>query len=284
MALDTEQPQGAAEPAPLGFATVTERFVRAINPVTNVVERAMGRVRLLAPARFIAASLHRRLLAANLIGLSLLVGGLLYLSKHNAWLIEAKRESLEAQGRIISAAIAGEAKLQSGQPIFDPGKLPGADGARIPFRDDGFAALKLSIDPEQVEPLIRRLLKPVNSPRARIYGLDGTLIADTERRLSVSPSNQPQAGKPKTRDFWTRLTQWLIDKQLPVYKEIGTANGTAYSEVRAALQGKSTAMLLLDEDGDQIVSTAEPIKRAGTVHGVLLLSTRPGDIDKLLWE
>ncbi|MBA4174771.1 MAG: histidine kinase, partial [Hyphomicrobium sp.] len=124
--------------------------------------------------------------------------------------------------------------------------------------------------------------------RARIYGRDGSLIVDSARFLTpgqISKSETPSdlGGKPK--DFWTRLTQWLIDKDLPVYKEIGSGKGTAYKEVAAALKGAPpTPMLLLNDAGDQIVAVPVPIQRAKAVHGVLLLSTRPGEIDEILDE
>ena len=43
-------------------------------------------------------------------------------------------------------------------------------------------------------------------------------------------------------------------------------------------------MLLLNRKGEQIVSIALPIRRFSDVQGVLLLSTRPGQIDKILRE
>jgi two-component system sensor histidine kinase ChvG len=43
-------------------------------------------------------------------------------------------------------------------------------------------------------------------------------------------------------------------------------------------------MLLLNDKGEQIVSLAVPIRRFKTVQGVLLLSTRPGEIDEILSE
>src|SRR5436853_6223200 len=71
---------------------------------------------------------------------------------------------------------------------------------------------------------------------------------------------------------------------LPVYREIGGANGTAYPEVRMALAGSTTPMLLVNEKGEQIVSLAVPIQYRKAVQGVLLLSTRPGEIDEVLSE
>jgi two-component system sensor histidine kinase ChvG len=237
--------------------------------------------------RFFTSSLVRRILISNLVGLLILLGSLLYLSQHHAWLIDAKVQSLKAQGEIIAAAIAGEARVETDHITLDPDKLPEADRFRIPYRDDGFADLELSIMPERVTPVLRRMIKPSSNIRARVYGRDGTLIVDTAMLLTRGQISRPETHDRailKTKNFWTKLTRWLIDKQLPVYKEIGTANGMAYNEVRMAAAGSPTAMLLLDTNGDQIVSTAEPIRRMNAVQGVLLLSTRPGEIDRILWE
>jgi two-component system sensor histidine kinase ChvG len=239
--------------------------------------------------RLVTASLWRRILVSNLLGLAILLIGILYLSQHRGWLIDAKRESLRVQGEIIAAAIAANAAVETERLTLDPDKLPEAANTRIPFRDDGFAALELSIRPERVTPILRRLIQPTNT-RARIYARDGTLIVDSATLLTrgavtrdtVAPD---ETGWVKTKNFWTRLTHWLIDKELPVYREIGTGPGTAYPEVRMAISsGATTPMLLLDTKGKQIVSMAVPIQRMKAVHGVLLLSTRPGEIDEILAE
>lgn len=239
--------------------------------------------------RLVSASLWRRILVSNLIGLAILLGGILYLGQHRGWLIDAKRESLRVQGEIIAAAIAANATVETERLTLDPDKLPDTASARIPFRDDGFAALELSIRPERVTPILRRLIQPTNT-RARIYARDGTLIVDTATLLTrgnINRDNVPpdETGFVKTKNFWTRLTHWTIDKELPVYREIGTSPGTAYPEVRMAISsGSTTPMLLLSAKGEQIVSMAVPIQRLKSVHGVLLLSTRPGEIDEILGE
>ena len=51
-----------------------------------------------------------------------------------------------------------------------------------------------------------------------------------------------------------------------------------------ALSGSATPMLLVNEKGEQIVSMAVPIQYRKAVQGVLLLSTRPGEIDEILAE
>lgn len=245
--------------------------------------------------RFVSATLLRRILTSNLIGLAIFIIGIFYLSNSRAWLIDAKREALRVQGEIIAAAIAGDAKVETERLMLDPTKLPVASDARIPFRDDGFAALELSIRPERVTPILRRLIRPTNT-RARIYGLDGTLIVDSDKLLRrggiISKSGRTEGNEEpasnervKTKNFWTRLTRWLLDKKLPVYKEIDSGLGTSYPEVRIAMTGRTpTSMLLLSEKGEQIVSLAVPIQRMKKVHGVLLLSTRPGQIEEIVAE
>lgn len=244
--------------------------------------------------RFLSGTLLRRILFSNLIGLVIFSVGILILSNSRGWLIDAKRESLRIQGEIIAAAIAGDAKVETERLTLDPTKLPESADARIPFRDDGFAALELSIRPERVAPILRRLIQPTNT-RARIYARDGTLIVDSDKLLhrgSIIPAEDPQSsgdesgsGRIKTKNFWTRLTRWFLDKELPVYREIDSGLGTNYPEVRIAMAGGTpTTMLLLSEDYKQIVSMAVPIQRMKAVHGVLLLSTRPGEIDEIAAE
>jgi two-component system sensor histidine kinase ChvG len=287
MALETQR-----TPAPSGLwdsvRSGAQRAAAAGASLIPLAQALSGWVGSLPPARFIAASLVRRILAANLIGLIIIVGGILYQSQYHDWLIEAERDSLRVQGEMIAAAIASDARIETGRLIVNPNKLQGAADTRERGRDDAFAALELSIRPERVAPILRRLLQP-GTKRARIYSLDGTLILDsakmlTRGQLSRHDPKVSDDAKPSTKNFWTRLKSWMIDKKVPVYKEIGNANGTAYPEIRAALRGETTTMLLLNEIGEQIVSVAVPIRRPASVQGALLLSTRPGEIDKIVAE
>lgn len=237
--------------------------------------------------RLVTRTLLRRIVFANVIGLATLLGGIFYLSQSHVWLIEAKRESLQAQGEIISAAIAANASVETGRIILDPEKLPDADGPRTRFPDDGFSALQLSLAPERVTPILRRLV-PQADTRARVYAQDGTLITDTTQILGRGQLSRPageQEGRgAKIKNPWVRFLTWLMRGELPIYREIGSANGTAYPEVRLALNGTVTPMLLVTDKGEQIVSVAVPIQYRKAVQGVLLLSTRPGEIDEILAE
>lgn len=305
MALDSDRPgrlEGLARSVPAEVREPLGRVVRRVQDVAGVVSDRAGPIIQVVldwlvrqpVARFLLASLWRRIFLANLFGLVFLMLGSFWLSQHQAVLIEAKREALRIQGEIIAAAIASNAKIDRSGIVIDPDRLPEVAGSMKPFRDDAFAALELPMPPERINPVLRRLVKPTSS-RARVYTQRGTLIADTaSMRLHASdgtealpPQNdaRPGDGLLTTKNFWTRLTYWLIDKELQVYKELGNANGHFYPEVRKALSGEgTTAMMLLNERGEKIVSVAAPIQRLNTVHGVLLLSTKPGEIDAILYE
>jgi two-component system sensor histidine kinase ChvG len=69
---------------------------------------------------------------------------------------------------------------------------------------------------------------------------------------------------------------------LPIYEDIGAANGRAYPEVRAALGGGPDSVVRINGQGETIVSVAVPIQRFRTVRGALLLSTQGGDIDAII--
>ena len=238
-------------------------------------------------ARVIGRSLRRRILLANLLGLAGLLFAILYLSLHHGWLLDAKVDVVKTVSRITAEAIAYRAVNE--RAIFDPNRIPEKGPGRVQ-RDDAFAALELPIDPHQAAIVLKKLVGPADL-RARIYSPKGTLILNSETLFSndeietIPPPPATVESAPRLRNFWTRLHYWVINKELKVYRELGTANGFLYPEVkRAAQRGQETPILLLNRHGEQIVSMAEPIKRGNKILGVLLLSTKPGDIDDVLWE
>lgn len=241
-------------------------------------------------ARFLAASLSRRILFSNLVALIILLGGMLYLSLSHAWLLDAKVEVVKTLSRITAEAIAYRAVNDNARALFDPNRLPDREAPRA-RRDDAFAALELPIGPERAAPILKKLIQPTDLD-ARIYSSKGSLIVDSvtlfgQGTADDAPAAVPNADPetPRLRNFWTRLHYWLINKELKVYRDLGTANGFLYPEVkRAAQEGKETPILLLTSKGEQIVAMAEPIKRGSTILGVLFVSTKPGQIDAVLWE
>ena len=239
--------------------------------------------------RFFTSTLARRIFVSNLFGLLVLLGGILWLSQNHIWLIDAKRESLKIQGEIIAAALAANASIDRDRLAFDPDRLPEVEAPLAPFRDDRWNGYALSLRPDYVGPVLKKLIQPAQQKtRARIYDRDGELVADSlslDLAKTAATAKPPGDGQERVRvkTFWTRVASMFDGSDLNVYREIGTANGTYYGEVRQALMGNfPLPMILLNDEGKQIISLAVPIQRRNATLGVLLLSTRPGEIDEIL--
>ena len=150
-----------------------------------------------------------------------------------------------------------------------------------PYELQDFA---FAIQPEKVAPILQRYSN-ASGQRARIYARDGTMIYDSAGFSNrVIRRDLPAVGEdksPSIQSFWTRLDSIFMPSNMPIYKEIGRANGRAYPEVAAALDGQSMSLplMMVNNRGSHIVSVAMPIQRMKAVQGALLLSTREGDID-----
>jgi two-component system sensor histidine kinase ChvG len=241
------------------------------------------------PFRHGFSSLTRRIVILNLIGLAILVSGILYLNQFRAGLIDAKVQSLLTQGEIIAGALAASAGVDTDQVQLDPEKLLESEAGQASGADDDSLAnsLEFTIDPERAAPILRRLVKPTGS-RARIYGRDGALILDSDTFYSRGEVLRydlpaPDAEKPDTlTSFWQAMKTRMRQYDLPLYNEIGGDNGKAYPEVASALTGTSVPIVRVNDKGELVVSVAVPVQRMRAVLGVLLLSTRGGDIDNIV--
>jgi two-component system sensor histidine kinase ChvG len=239
------------------------------------------------PFRHGFSSLTRRIVVLNLIGLAILVSGILYLNQFRAGLIDAKVQSLLTQGEIIARAIAASAGVDTNEVQLDPEKLLETEQGQADDDDALSNSLEFTIDPERAAPILRPLVKPTGS-RARIYNRDGALILDSDTfysrgevlRYDLPP---PDAEKSDAlTSFWQAVKTRLNQYDLPLYTEIGGANGKAYPEVATALTGTSVPIVRVNDKGELVVSVAVPIQRMRAVLGVLLLSTRGGDIDNIV--
>lgn len=237
--------------------------------------------------KFATRSIRRRILAANLVGFAILFLGLMVLSQSNRWLLDAKLDSLNIQARMVAVAIASSSRVGSGAFTLD---LGASDADRGLSDNDMFTSMALAIAPEKVAPVLSRLI-PYGEARARIYGLDGFLIHDSATRLTrgqiatrKEQDSRVEDGTEKVRNAWTRFMAWFVRSELPVYRDVGSEKGTVYPEVAQALRGQTTRMLLFNALGQQMVAVAQPIQILDNVQGVVLLSSRPGDIDELIWR
>jgi two-component system sensor histidine kinase ChvG len=235
-----------------------------------------------ASARF-SSSLTRRIVVLNLGGLVALLIGFLYLNQFREGLIDARIQSLKAQGSIIALAVSTSASVDTDSITMDPEKLlqaPVGENAA-----DSWASTQFSINPERIGPVLRRLVPPTRT-RARIYDQDGLPILDS-RSLTASSNfltAPPPNPDPPTliQRSWNEVRHHFSTTDLPRYDETPGGNGKMYPEVAKALAGQAESIVRVNSHGETILSVALPIQRSGTVRGALLLSTQGGDIDKII--
>ncbi|GAC1328261.1 MAG: sensor histidine kinase [Beijerinckiaceae bacterium] len=254
--------------------------------------RAM-RVRLRKFSRAVghrlSSSLTRRIVVLNLGGLVALLVGFLYLNQFRAGLIDARVQSLTTQSEIIAAAIAASATVDSDAITLDPERLLQlAPGQSYDVGEESRPSFEFSINPDRVGPLLRRLVSPTRT-RARIYDRDGSLLLDSRSlasRSNILRYDLPAPDQEESRSWfgrmWSTLKGSFGRSDLPIYEDIGAANGRAYPEVAAALAGGTDSIVRINAQGETMVSVAVPIQRFRTVRGGLLLSTQGGDIDAII--
>lgn len=234
-----------------------------------------------------SSSLTRRIVILNVAGLFALVMGILYLSQSRAFFIEARVQSLLVQADIIAGAIAASATVETDAITLDPDKLLELQVGESYGPSDEGLSFEFPINPERVAPVLRRLISPTNT-RARIYDHDGVLLLDSRSlygrgdvlRFDLPP---PGAEKPGFLEKqWNSVRKWLARGDLPVYQELGAANGKGYPEVAAALNGQKASVVRINSRGEVIVSVAAPVQRFRAVRGAILLSTQGADIDQMV--
>ncbi len=233
------------------------------------------------------SSLTRRIVMLNIAALAVLVTGILYLNQFRDGLIEAKIKSLCTQGKIIAGAIAASATVDTNSILIDPQKLlelqAGESVTPAPQSTDSW---DFPINPEQVAPLLRRLITP-KTTRARIYDRDATLLLDSRVLYSSGEVFSYNLPPLKTeQNMWERFTSWFSSKfysnGITLDREQIKNSSIAYPEVYRALNGSLATAKRRNRQGQLIVSVAVPVQRYRAVVGALLLSTTGSDIDNIV--
>lgn len=235
---------------------------------------------------YVFSSLTRRIVFLNLAALAILVVGVLYLNQFRDGLTQARIDSLTTQGEIIAGAIAASATVETNAISIDPEKLLELQaGQSLGPGSDSLDNLDFPIDPEKVAPLLRRLISP-NSTRARIFDREANLLLDSRHLYSqgqILRYDLPPVDDEEVT-FLDRVEKFVFNlfrnAEYPVYREQPGGNGLAFPEVVTALQGTTSTIVRVSEQGEQIVSVAVPVQRFRAVLGVLMLSTEGGDIDR----
>ena len=236
------------------------------------------------------SSLTKRIVFLNLSALAVLLSGILYLNQFREGLVEAYKDSLAAQGKIIAGAIASQATMEIDTITVDPDKLlelqagESASPSISPLDD-----LASPINPEVVAPLLRSLVQPERT-RARVYDQDGILVLDTKFLYAggqVLRYNLPTLREDKPEGMISRignlLNRLLQRRDLPTYVEHPNT-GIHYPEVVSALTGSPSTVVRMTQKGEQVISVAVPIQRLRVISGVLLLSSEGNEIDKIVTE
>lgn len=235
---------------------------------------------------YVFSSLTRRIVFLNLAALAILVVGVLYLNQFRDGLTQARIDSLTTQGEIIAGAIAASATVETDSISIDPEKLLELQaGESLGPGSDGLDNLDFPIDPDKVAELIRQLISPTTT-RARIFDRDANMLLDSRHAYSqgqILRYDLPPVDDEKL-SYLDRVERFIFNlfrnAEYPVYREQPGGNGMAFPEVVTALQGSTSTIVRVSEQGEQIVSVAVPIQRFRAVLGVLMLSTEGGDIDR----
>ncbi len=192
----------------------------------------------------------RLILASNLAGLIILIGGALILNEMRAGLVQARASGLVTQGQVISSLLAEGATIGEPEP---------------------------EIETEKARELLRALILP-RTLRARLYNRNGELIADSFLLSDqIDVSALPPPGRPGA---WSRtmagLSDWLasISETLrPKSASEALRLQTFEEEFTTALAGGRSAGQRFNEAGDRIISVSQPVQRVSAVVGVITLES-----------
>lgn len=221
--------------------------------------------------------LLRRILLVNALPLVLLVAVLLYLDQYQTGLLQAEVLVLREEAKIYAGAL-GESAV----------RLTASDQPRI--------------DPEIAVPLLHRLTEPTPDAQAKLYGPDGTLIADS--RLRAGPKGaitMEPLPPPVDRGELLGMVGWVYDKvlallphQTPTPLVVDVTPGAPGLDwqpdvkevVKLDTPGQSREMppyIRRTRDNRLLVTVAEPVERDSHTVGIVLLTREAREVDASLF-
>ncbi|OHC82706.1 MAG: hypothetical protein A3G73_00330 [Rhodospirillales bacterium RIFCSPLOWO2_12_FULL_67_15] len=210
----------------------------------------------------------RRILAVNVLALVILVGGLLFLGQYQRSLIQTELFALQLQADTYAAAVA-----------------------EVAVTVDQFASEEMV--PELAARIIRRVIETTDA-RARLYQLDGTLVADS-RTLGMTGSRVTIEELPPTGEqpgilsrmlevYHRALSRLFGLEAMEPYQESPNPRAEDYAEVVAAIGGDEDRAVRIAPDGGLILSVAVPVQRYKKVLGALMLSKDSAEIDAAMYQ
>jgi len=148
--------------------------------------------------------------------------------------------------------------------------------------DDATNRVKLEVARE----MVRRLVG-ITGARARLFGANGQLIADSRNVRTfgsgaVQAEELPAPGEDdQLAEIMRKLTEGILslfegEQPLPLYVDPPVASASDYPEVRAALAGYSRGVVRVDSQGRRVLSVSVPVQRFKQVLASIML-TKNGD-------
>jgi two-component system sensor histidine kinase ChvG len=248
-------------------------FTRPSSATATAEER---RARI-APRRRWVSPLLRRILLVNALPLVMLVAVLLYLDQYQTGLLQAEVLVLREEAKIYAGAL-GESAV----------RLTVSDTPRI--------------DPDIAVPLLHRLTEPTPDAQAKLYGPDGTVIADSRVRPGQSGAVTTEPLPPPVdRGELVGTIGYLYDRLLallphqtetPLVVDVtpGAAGIDWQPDVKEVVKldtpGQSHEMppyIRRTRDNRLLVTVAEPVERDGHTVGIVLLTREAREVDASLF-
>lgn len=220
------------------------------------LQRAGAVLRNLTPRP--SSRLAQLILVANFVALGVLVVGMMALSETRRGLVNAKLDSLRAQGELIANVLAEGA----------------SDGAPAP-----------RLRNEDARAILRQLYVPEES-RVIVFDKSGGIVADSHLLADVfETTTLPPPGQPasdlavQARGLPTRVLDGLSNL-LRSREERAALDRNLMDEVRQVIEGDSVGGVRREVDGRRVVSVSIPIQPVRAVVGVVTIESY--DLDHLI--
>jgi two-component system sensor histidine kinase ChvG len=202
--------------------------------------------------------LTRKIIIFNLVTLSLLVSGILFLSQSRASLIDLRKQTLLADASVLATSLEFQMEFSGISDLYEP-------------------TLYITLE---------ALAEPINS-RAQLFSPDGYLITDIGARPEVyGRGSSPVASQTDTlsdilNDAWTRLEAVFVQQPAPADESYLMAFRSAIA-IRSMIADDSTLATTMNEIKQLIVTVAVPVSHDGEMVGAIVLSTLGGEIDAFI--
>ena len=203
-------------------------------------------------------SLVGRILAINMITLLIPVIGFLYTDRYRQFLIDGELEALRSEGRIIAVALGSAAVT--------------GEGSDKQLDEDRSA-------------LFLRLLTIESPSRARLFALNGDLLADSRvLRGGTTPIFAQSLIEPSLLESLSPRSIWRAvrrgGRQFPRYIETMPQRADHYPEAAEALFGKFANGVRAAEGNALVLSAAVPVQEYRRVLGGLMISRETTVVDE----